>query len=102
MENPNLLSAFNAFNNHGFTILGISLDNPGKHKDWKEAINVDGLLWPQVSDLKGWKNDVAIRYRINSIPQNLLINPDGIIIAKNPRGNSLHEFLENLFNSKNR
>lgn len=95
-ENPNLLSAYQSFNKYGFTILGISLDYPGKEKDWIEAIKIDGLIWPQVSDLKGWKNEVAIHYQINSIPQNILIDPAGKIIAKNLKGDDLIKYLSSL------
>ena len=86
-ENPNVVSTYEKFKNKNFTVLGVSLD---KTKDpWVKAINDDKLLWTQVSDLKFWNNEVARKYRIESIPQNFLIDPDGKIIAKNLRGEEL-------------
>jgi peroxiredoxin len=90
-ENPTVVAAFNKFKNKGFTVLGVSLDS---NKDrWLEAITKDNLTWTQVSDLKGWANDVGKLYNISSIPQNLLIDKDGKIIAKNLRGPALEEKL---------
>jgi len=64
---------------------------------WVEAIAMDGLTWGHVSDLQGWTNAVAQQYQINSIPQNFLIGPDGIIIGKNLRGAELERKLESIF-----
>lgn len=61
-------------------ILGISLDNKNS---WLKAIRKDKLTWTHVSDLKFWKNEVALHYRIKSIPQNILIDPEGKIVRKN-------------------
>lgn len=92
-ENPNVVKAFNEYKDKGFTIVGISLDQPGKHAAWMEAIHKDGLTWTQLSDLKGWKNEVSKMYNIQAIPQNFLLDPKGKIIAKNIRGEELHEIL---------
>lgn len=95
MENPNLVAAYNKFKEKNFTVLGVSLDRDrGK---WLEAIAADRLTWTHVSDLKFWSNDAARIYRITSIPQNLLIGPDGVIIGKNLRGEELQMRLEELF-----
>jgi peroxiredoxin len=94
MENPNVVVAFNKFKGKNFTVLGISLD---KSRDsWINAIKEDQLAWTHVSDLKFWSNDVAVKYRIESIPQNYLIDPDGKIIAKNLRGPELQSRLCDL------
>ena len=94
-ENPNVVAAFNKFNNRGFDILGVSFD---KDKDkWIKAVEDDGLLWHQVGDLKGWRNEAGKLYAINSIPSNILLDPEGIIIAKNLRGEDLLAQLEKLF-----
>ncbi len=83
-ENPNLVKAYQQFKNKNFEIIGVSLDKD-KAK-WLEAINKDGLTWLHVSDLKGWKNEVAKLYDIGFVPQNILIDPKGIIVAKNISG----------------
>lgn len=95
-ENPNLVKAFNNYKLKGFTVLGVSLDNPGKQQAWLDAIHKDELTWTQVSDLKGWDNNVAKQYGIRAIPQNFLLDPSGKIIAKNIRGEELNKTLIEL------
>jgi len=95
-ENPNVVIAFNKFKDKGFTVLGVSLDQPGKKDAWLAAIAKDGLAWTQVSDLKFWNNDVAKLYGIRSIPQNYLIDPTGKIVASNLRGEELQSKLAEL------
>jgi thiol-disulfide isomerase/thioredoxin len=86
-ENPNVVAAYNQYRNKNFTVLGVSLDQ-GK-EEWVHAIKADQLNWTQVSDLQSWNNAVARAYRISQIPQNILVDPNGIIIAKNLRGEAL-------------
>lgn len=93
-ENPNVVKAYNAFKDKGFTVLGVSFDD-NKEK-WLKAVERDGLVWTQVSDLKGWGNEVGKLYGINSIPQNLLLDKEGKIIAKNLRGEDLYNKLEEV------
>ena len=93
-ENPNVVAAFYKFKSRNFTVLGVSLDR--SKEPWLKAIADDRLTWTHVSDLKFWNNEVAQLYRISSIPQNLLIGPDGKIIAKNLRGPELHKQLAAL------
>ncbi|SDD38470.1 Peroxiredoxin [Mucilaginibacter pineti] len=95
-ENPNVVKAFDLYKGKGFTILGVSLDQPGAKDKWLKAIYADHLSWTQVSDLKGWKNDVAQLYAVQSIPQNFLVAPDGKIVAKNIRGEELTNKLKEL------
>lgn len=96
-ENPNVVNAYNMYKNKNFEILGVSLDNQNGKQAWLNAIEKDKLTWPQVSDLNGWKNKVAVQYNIVTIPQNLLLNPNGVIIAKNLRGNALPAKLAEIF-----
>ncbi|WP_332737219.1 TlpA disulfide reductase family protein [Flavihumibacter sp.] len=98
-ENPNVVSAFNRFRDKNFTVLGISLDRD--KKKWLQAIEADKLKWTQLSDLKFWQNAVAVQYKVQSIPQNLLIDPKGIIVAKNLRGTDLHDKLCELLGGCN-
>lgn len=95
-ENPNVVKAYHELKGKNFEIVGVSLDYPGGKAAWAEAVKKDGLPWIQVSDLKGWKNEVALMYGINSVPQNLLIDPQGVIIAKNLRGEALTQKLKEL------
>lgn len=91
-ENPNVLKAWNRFKDKNFEVLAVSLDD--NRDRWLKAIKDDGMPWTQVSDLQGTKNAVAVTYAIQAIPQNLLIGPDGKIIAKNLRGEALEKALE--------
>jgi peroxiredoxin len=95
-ENPNVVAAFNKFKDKNFTVLGVSLDMPGKKDNWLNAIKTDGLTWTQVSDLKGWANAASQMYGVKGIPQNYLIGPDGKIVASNLRGEELHKKLAEL------
>jgi peroxiredoxin len=88
-ENPNVVSTFHKFKEKNFTVLGISLDRPGDKDKWLKAIYTDNLAWTHLSDLQFWNNAVAKQYKIESIPQNFLIGPDGKIVAKNLRGPTL-------------
>jgi thiol-disulfide isomerase/thioredoxin len=93
-ENPFIVAAFQEFNAKGFDILGVSLDN--KRENWLEAIEADHLTWHHVSALKGWSNEAAKLYAVSSIPANVLLSPDGVIIAKNLKGDHLMKKLEEL------
>jgi peroxiredoxin len=96
-ENPNVVAAFNKYNTKGFAVLGVSLDQPTGKQKWLDAIHKDNLTWTQVSDLKYWKNDVAVMYGVQAIPQNYLIDPQGKIIGKDLRGEALNSKLAELF-----
>ena len=95
-ENPNVVAAFNKYKDKDFTVLGVSLDRPGQKEKWLKAIHDDHLDWTHVSDLKFWDNEVAKLYDIKSIPQNLLIDKEGKIVAKNIRGEELQTTLQEL------
>ena len=95
-ENPNVVKAFNNYKDKNFTVLSVSLDRPGKKQSWLDAIHKDGLAWTHVSDLKFWDNAVAKEYGIRAIPQNLLLDPSGKIIAKNIRGEELEKKLDEV------
>ena len=96
-ENPNVVNTFNKYKDKNFTILSVSLDRPGQKERWLKAIHDDRLTWTHVSDLKYWNNEVAKQYGIQAIPQNLLLDPDGKIIAKNLRGDELDQKLGEVF-----
>lgn len=93
-ENPNVVSAYNKFKDQGFTVLGVSLD---REKDaWLKAIADDHLTWQHVSDLQYWQNAAAKLYGVNSIPANVLLDKEGVIIGRNLRGEDLHKKLAEL------
>lgn len=92
-ENPNVVANYQKFSPKNFTVLGVSLDRPGQKDKWLQAIYKDNLTWTHVSDLQFWNNAVAQQYRVQGIPQNFLIGPDGKILAKNLRGPALEQKL---------
>ncbi len=98
-ENPNLVTAYRKFyktkfkNGKGFEIYSLSLDKT--QGAWVKAINKDELFWKyHVSDLGGWQSEGSQKYGIRSIPSNVMINGEGIIIARDLKGNALQRFLE--------
>jgi peroxiredoxin len=97
-ENPNVVRAYNAFKEKGFTVFGVSLDR--NKEDWLKAIQEDGLTWTHVSDLKYWQSEAAKTYGINGIPFSILVDPNGVIIAKNLRGAALHQKLAEVLSSQ--
>ena len=97
-ENPNVVKAFNKYKDKGFTVFGVSLDR--SKEDWLKAIQDDGLTWTHVSDLKYWQSEAAKTYNITGIPFSLLLDPNGVIIAKNLRGPALDSKLEEIFAKK--
>lgn len=95
-ENPHVVAVYNEYHEKGFDILGVSLDM--KKENWIKAIEDDGLIWHNVSDLNYWNNAAAQDYAVSSIPSNVLINGEGIIIAKDLRGEDLRKKVEEILN----
>jgi peroxiredoxin len=93
-ENPNVVQAYNKYKNKNFTILGVSLDK--EKDDWLGAIETDKLSWTQVSDLQEWNSAAVSTFNFTGIPFNILVDPEGKIIAQSLRGDSLEEKLEEI------
>ena len=68
-------------------IVGVSLDQDDKA--WTDAVNKLGMKWIQVSDLKGWQSEAAQAYSVDAIPACVLIDSEGVIVARNLRGDEL-------------
>jgi len=96
-ENPNLVKAYQKYRSKGFEIIGISLDE--NKAEWLKAIRDDELKWTQLSDLKSFKNSVAQQLFIQAVPDNFLIDPNGVVLAKGLRGDNLNKELERIFKS---
>lgn len=95
-ENPNVLKAYNTYKKKNFTVLGVSLDD--NRDKWKAAVEKDKMPWTQISDLKGFENELSTYYGIRAIPATYLIDPQGKIIAKGLRGAKLHTRLAEILN----
>ncbi len=104
-ENPVVAAAYHKFKDKGFTVLGVSLDggNTKTTKEaWLKAVEADKLTWTQVSDLKGWDNEVAKLYGVTAIPTKFLIDPEGKIVAKILFGEALEDKLQKLLDGKSK
>ncbi len=93
-ENPNVVKLYEQHKGKDFEIYGVSLDRD--RNAWLEAIRKDGLKWVHVSDLKFWQSGVVPLYRIEGIPMTVLVDKNGVIIAKNLRGEALAEKLSEI------
>lgn len=93
-ENPNVVNAYQEFKNKNFTVLGVSLDK--QKAEWTKAVEEDHLTWYHISDLKYWSSAAVAPYGIEGIPYNVLLDPQGKIIAMNLRGNDLQIKLSEL------
>ncbi|UOB17432.1 TlpA disulfide reductase family protein [Abyssalbus ytuae] len=93
-ENPNLVALYNKFHDQGLNVLGVSLDR--KAEDWTKAIEDDKLEWNHVSNLQFWQDPIAQLYNIRTIPATYLLDAEGKIIAKDLRGQALHDKVEEL------
>ncbi|MDR9373279.1 MAG: TlpA disulfide reductase family protein [Schleiferiaceae bacterium] len=101
MENPHVVKLYKKYKDQefkygdGFTVYSVSLDR--NKQDWTKAIEQDGLIWPNhVSDLKMWNSQAAAGYNITAIPATYLIDEDGIVLARNLRGQALKNALAKM------
>ena len=94
-EMPNVLEAYNKYHSKGFEVIGISFDE--RKEAWVKAIGQINMPWMQLSDLKGWGCAAADAYKIDAIPDNILIDPQGKIVARALRGKALHSRLQTIF-----
>ncbi len=94
VENPNLVTAYEKYKDMKFTILSVSLDHD--HAKWMKAIHDDNMTWTHVSDLQYWDAEVPALYAVRGIPANVLLDPDGNIIARNLMGEELQTKLAEL------
>lgn len=95
-ENPNVVAVWKEYNKKGFDVFGVSLDRPDDKEGWMKAIEDDKLTWTHVSDLKYWDCAPAKMYAVNAIPANFLLDENGIIIARNLRGEDLANKVKEL------
>ena len=86
-ENPNVVALYNELHSKGLNIIGVSLDEDATK--WKNAIAKDKLTWIHVSNLKGWKDPIALTYEVEGIPATFILDAKGNIVAKNLRGDEL-------------
>ena len=96
-ENPNVVRVYKKYHDKGLNIISISLDKESQKQRWIQAIEDDKLTWTNISNLKFWREPIALQYNVRSIPATFLIDSEGKIIAKNLRGIALENKMKELF-----
>lgn len=94
LENPNVVKVYDKYKDQGLEIIGISLDKSADK--WKQAIEQDGLTWKHISNLKSWQEPIAKNFGVRSIPATFILDENGVIIAKDLRGQALEEKIKEL------
>ena len=95
-EMPNVVNAYKKYHAKGFEVVGLSFDR--EKEPWVKAITEWEMPWIHLSDLKYWKTVASDVYNVNSIPDNLLIDPEGTVVARCLRGDALEAKLAEIFN----
>ena len=90
--NPELVKIYKKYHKQGFEILGVSLDN--SHDAWVKGIKDDKLTWPQVSDLKDWDNEAGSMYNVSSVPYNVFVDQNGVIVGRGIGKKEVAAFIE--------
>ena len=94
IENPNLVRLYKRMHDKGLEIISVSLDK--SKASWIQGIEDDGLIWNDVSNLKYWKEPVALLYGVSAIPKAFILDENGVIVAKDLRGAQLDAKIEEL------
>ncbi|HLP63620.1 TlpA disulfide reductase family protein [Flavobacterium sp.] len=97
-ENPNVVALYNKYHSKGLNIIGVSLDDNAEQ--WKKAIASDQLTWTHVSNLKRWREPIAILYEVEQIPCTFLLDSSGKVIGKDVMGAELEERIQSLLEAK--
>jgi thiol-disulfide isomerase/thioredoxin len=111
-EIPNVKKVYEAYHDKGFEVIGITLENPRLAPNDTESQKPEkleaarkrmlaftekhGMPWPQYFDGKWWKNDLARRYAIESIPAMFLLDKEGRLVSTNARGPKLEAEVKRL------
>ena len=94
-EKPNQLAAYTKYHRKGFDIVGLSFDDD--KEAWLKAIADWNMPWIHLSDLMGWQTVASGTYAVSGLPDNLLIDPDGTIVARGVFGEDLEKRLSEIF-----
>lgn len=94
-EMPNVMNCYEKYHDKGFEVLGVSFDV--KKDAWIAAVKRLNMAWPQLSDLKGWMSIGAVVFGVQSIPSNILVDPQGHIVALDLRGSALVAKLDEIY-----
>ena len=90
-EMPFMIQMYDKYQSKGLGILGISLDE--NSDAWIKGTEALGFTWPQMSDLKGWENEIAQYFQVTSIPHTIIVDQSGKILRRGLRGELLEQFI---------
>ena len=90
-EMPFMIQMYDKYQSKGLGILGISLDE--NSDAWIKGTEALGFTWPQMSDLKGWENEIAQYFQVTSIPHTIIVDQSGKILRRGLRGEQLEQFI---------
>ncbi len=90
-EMPFMVQLYDQYQPKGLGIIGISLDQD--HEAWQQATTALGIKWPQMSDLKGWENEISQSFNVTAIPHTVVVDQQGKILRRGLRGDQLHQFV---------
>ncbi len=93
-EHPKFLKIYEKYQFKNFEILSVSIDED--KTAWINASKEDKISWTNLLDAKGQANEVAVKYGVQAVPANFLINHNGVIIAKNLNSETLEKILFDL------
>ena len=94
-EMPNVTEAYKKYHAKGFEIVGLSFDQ--QKEPWVQAIKDWDMPWIHLSDLKRWKTVASQVYGVQAIPDNILVDPEGTVVARGLRGDDLKAKLAEIF-----
>lgn len=97
-ENPHVVEIYKKYHDKGLNIIGVSLDRDGQKDKWLKAIEDDGLVWQHVSNLKFWQEPIAQKYGVRAIPATFILDENGVIVAKNLKGDALEKKIGEMLN----
>lgn len=97
-EGKNIKAIYEQFHKKGFDVLGVSLDDDAEK--WKQAIQEEGYAWTHVCDLKGWETPPRHLYNFHGVPCIMLVDGNGKVVARNPRGEYLRKIVENFLQTE--
>ena len=95
-EIPNMKNAYQEYHGKGFEIYGISLDQ--QKEAWEKCIAKNELNWIHVSDLLAFNSPVTKKIAVNYVPHTFLLDPKGVILAVDLRGEEISKMLAELLN----
>jgi thiol-disulfide isomerase/thioredoxin len=94
-EMPTVKEIFTKYQDQGLKVLGVAVND--EVKDAQAAIEEMGIEWPVIFDNQGLTLDI---YGISGIPHLILFAPDGTIVSRGARGDSLKAVVDAAMSAK--